>query len=75
MKKQFDQMKQSWGHPFVARRDVPKFTNGLISTRTLARDDAAGVGPKGGFLLVGKMVYPVESLVEYLENKILKENK
>lgn len=60
------QAAEEWRSPFIARRDVPKFTGGMISANTLRNRDSQGTGPDGKFQLGKKVGYPVDSLINWL---------
>jgi hypothetical protein len=65
----FSKLIESWGAPFVARESIGKFSGGLVHRRTIANLDAKGKGPAGKFKIGRKVGYPVESVVEWLENR------
>jgi len=55
-----------WPSAFVARREVGRFSGGILHPRTLANLDSLGIGPKR--IKIGKTVaYPVEDLVLWME--------
>lgn len=60
---------EKWGSAIVARTEFKKFAGGLYSERTLANADCNGTGPKGRFRCGRKILYPVDSLVEWLESR------
>jgi hypothetical protein len=69
MKADLSGMSKKWPSSEVARQEVPKFTGGAISEKYLANLDSQGLGPKGRYKLGRRVVYPVSSLIEWLENR------
>lgn len=55
--------------PFVARVEVPRLTGGAISVRGLANLDYRGQGPSGRMVIGRRVVYPRESLVNWLRER------
>ena len=63
-------LKQKWPSAFVARKDVARFTGGLISPGTVANADCVQKGPEGA-IRVGKNVgYPIDSFIAWLEKRV-----
>jgi hypothetical protein len=59
----------SWPAPIVARREISKFTGGVVSAKYLANLDSAGKGPAGR-LKIGRIVcYRVSDFVLWLQNR------
>jgi len=53
--------------PVIARKEVPRFLGGVVSSQTLSNADASGEGPEKAFRLGGKyVVYRTEALVHWL---------
>ena len=51
----------------IARKEVPRFLGGVVSSQTLSNADAAGEGPEIAYRLGGKfVVYRTDSLVHWL---------
>jgi hypothetical protein len=64
----FKRLAEAWGAPLVARKDVAKFSGGLLHPRTMANLDSLGSGP--GKILIGRRAfYDTWSLVSWLENR------
>lgn len=59
-----------WPTSFVARTKIREFTGGLYSPGHLANCDSAGTGPKGVFRIGRQNCYPVDSLADWLIEKI-----
>ena len=67
---------ENWFAPFVERQQVNKFSGGLLDPRTMANHDSAGTGPAGRIKIGRKVIYPVQELITWLEQKaILPKNK
>ena len=60
-------LAENWPAPIVARDKVERFSGGVMTSKYLANLDSRGLGPPGRFYLGRKCVYPVASLVEWLE--------
>ena len=65
-------LKKSWPSPFVAREQVGKFSGGTLNPRTLANHDSQNNGPKNRVRIGRKIAYPVDSLVEWMEQRSTK---
>lgn len=67
----FSEMIDKWPSVVVARKDIGKFTGGLISPGTMANLDCQGKGPKGRFRIgANSVAYPVKELVEWLNDRV-----
>lgn len=62
-------LKERWPSAVVARTEVKSFTGGVMSEKYMANLDCQGAGPEGSFKLGRKVVYPVDSLVSWLERR------
>jgi hypothetical protein len=62
-------LADAWHSPFVAREEIERFSGGIITTKYIANLDSAGKGPKGRFRCGRKVVYPVVSLIEFMESR------
>lgn len=62
-------MVNKWPSSLVARNEVKSFTGGAFSGKSLANFDSQGTGPEGRFKLGRQTVYPVESLIMWLEER------
>ena len=65
----YQAMADRWPSSVVARNQVDKLTGGLITPNYLANLDSQGLGPTGRFKCGGKIAYPVESLIEWLNER------
>lgn len=64
------EMAEKWPSPYVARKKIPDFTGGAVSTKYMANCDYEGSGPDGAFKLNGNVIYPVKSLIPWLQEKV-----
>jgi hypothetical protein len=62
-------LRESWDSPFVARREIERFSGGMLKPRTLANLDSLGVGVPGRFTVGKTVMYPIEELISWLEGK------
>lgn len=67
MKNIFEELKNRWPSPVVARVSIKEFSGGVLNPKTLANFDCLGTGPKGAFKVGRKTVYPVDSVIEFLK--------
>lgn len=65
---------KKWPSTIVARTQVPQFTGGAYSDRTMANRDSDGDGPSGAFKIGRNVVYPVDSLCDWLISRIEAED-
>ncbi len=63
------QMAKNWSAPYVVRNEVDRFSGGMIKPRYLANLDSKGLGPEERFRMGRKVVYPVASIVSWLESR------
>lgn len=69
IEKSIDAMAARWTSSIVCRKAIRDFTGGTLSEKTLANEDSKGTGPLGKFLLMNQVVYPIDSLTEWLKNR------
>ena len=67
----FSELADAWGSPIVAREAISKFSGGLLNPRTMANLDSLGRGPQKMVRLGRKRGYWVDSLVEWMNNRML----
>ena len=65
---EFRQLLLSKLPPIIARKDIERQLGGIIKPKTLANADASGEAPIGAFLIGRSVVYPTESLLNWLIN-------
>lgn len=63
-------LAENWPSPIVARGHIEKFSGGFLNPRTMANLDCKGLGPKGKFLIGGKIGYPVESVIAWMKSRL-----
>ncbi|MDD2389010.1 MAG: DUF3987 domain-containing protein [Desulfobacterales bacterium] len=64
-----DMFAEMWSAPFVARKEVGKFSGGILNPRTLANADSLGAGPEGRIKIGNTVAYPTKSLVRYMKKR------
>ena len=62
---------EAWVAPFVERQQVKSFSGGLLDPRTMANLDSAGIGPAGRIKIGRKVIYPVQELITWLEQRAI----
>jgi hypothetical protein len=62
-------LAERWPSPVVARTEMERFTGGAVKGRHLANLDSQGKGPEGRLRVGRKIVYSVESVVDFLERR------
>lgn len=62
-------LADKWPSPYVAREEVERFSGGVLTAKTAANRDSAGNGIKGRFRCGRKVVYPVASVIEFMESR------
>lgn len=65
----FQAMAARWHSTVVARSKVGEFTGGIYAPRTLANLDSKGTGPRDRVMVGGKIAYPIDAMIEFLENR------
>ena len=65
----FSKLRQCWASSIVSRDQIERFTGGVINRRTLANLDSKGEGPARRFMVGRKVVYPVESVCDWLADR------
>lgn len=63
-------LEEKWPSPIVARKEIAKFSGGLLSPKYLANLDSAGRGPSNRVKVGRMIVYPVGSQIQWLENRV-----
>jgi hypothetical protein len=69
IEKSIEAMAARWSSSIVCRKAIREFTGGTVSEKTLANEDSKGTGPSGKFLLMNQVVYPLESLTDWLKSR------
>jgi hypothetical protein len=60
-------LRENWPAPYVARKEIERFSGGMLKPRTLANLDSLGVGVPGRFTVGKSVMYPVKELINWLE--------
>lgn len=68
----FDELAEAWPAPVVARREVSRFSGGVLNPRTLANLDSLGQGPPRIALRPRVIAYPTRALVEWMRDRAAK---
>lgn len=61
--------------PIVVRNRASELTFGLISSKRLSNADGEGNGPAEASKLYGKVVYPRQSFIDWLEQQLFKNEE
>ena len=67
--KVLDSLADRWPSQIVARKEISKFTGGILSARTLANMDCRGDGIPERFLLANHVCYPVVAVIAWLKER------
>ena len=62
-------LAEKWPSSIVARDQIREFTGGALGPGRIANLDSEGKGPPGRMKIGRKIAYPVNELVEWLENR------
>ena len=63
-------LESKWSSTIVPRERFSEFTGGLLHPRTLANYDSRGEGPAGKMKCGNKVVYSLDSAIDWLRNRI-----
>lgn len=70
MKDIYEQMAARWPSAIVARKEIGKFSGGLLNPRTQANLDSKGEGPTKIKMGSRAVFYPVSDLVAWLRARV-----
>lgn len=63
------ELANKWPSAIVARKDIAKFTGGLLSPKTMANLDSLGKGPPS--MKWGRqMVYPLKTFIPWFADRM-----
>jgi hypothetical protein len=62
-------LAERWPSAGVAREEVDKFSGGMLSPKYMGNLDSRGLGPVGRIRVGRKVVYPVNSLLKWIEGR------
>lgn len=68
----YDKLEAAWPAPIVARREVTRFSGGVLNPRSMANLDSLGEGPPKLKLGEKMVAYPTKELVEWMRNRATK---
>jgi len=60
-------LSEKWPSSHVARKEISKFSGGIITPGYLSNLDSQGQGPSGRIQIGRQIIYPVKSLIRWLE--------
>ena len=69
----FEKLADSWPSEIVARKEVGKFTGGLIGPKTMANLDCRGDGPQGKITFGRNVGYQKSLFVQWLRGRATAE--
>jgi hypothetical protein len=75
MNDNFQALAEKWPSSVVARKAIPRFSGGAISSKLMANEDCNGTGVQGRFSICNRVVYPLagpDGLVQWLRNRSIK---
>ena len=67
--KVLESLADRWPSQIVARKEIGKFTGGVLSSRTLANMDSRGDGIPERFLLANQVCYPTAAVIRWLKER------
>lgn len=68
-----EKIKEAWKSPIVLRKDIAKFSCGLVTTRSLQTLDSRGQGIEESITINGKVAYTTDSALKWLESRVKKQ--
>lgn len=71
----FSSLAEKWPSTFVSRSEVGRFTGGIVSPKTMANLDSQRLGPDGAIKFGKKVVYPVNCLIAWLDQRASKTSQ
>ena len=66
----YDQMAARWPSAIVSRKEVGKFSGGLLNPRTMANINSQGGGPIKIKMGNKKVFYSVQDLIAWLRTRV-----
>jgi hypothetical protein len=64
---------EAWPSPIVLRKDIAKFSCGLISIKTLGKEDCLGKGIPNSVKINGRVVYTKKDALMWIKGRIQKQ--
>ena len=68
-------IKDAWKAPIVLRKDIAKFSFGLVTVRSMQVFDSRGQGIRESITINGKVAYTVDDAIKWLESRIKKQEE
>ena len=65
-----EDLRSKWPSTLVPRERIYEFSGGLINPRTMANLDSRGDGPEGRMRIGRKVVYPLDSVLDWIKDRI-----
>ena len=65
----FKDLADKWPSSIVARSQVSNFSGGVLNSKYLANLDSLGRGVKGRIRVGRQIVYSVDALIEFMEQR------
>lgn len=65
----FSFLADNWPSPIVARKEVGRFTGGVVHPKTLSNLDSQGMGPNSRFRMGHNVFYTVAEFIRWLEKR------
>ncbi len=69
LKETLKHLADRWPSAWVAREEVDRFSGGVLTPKYCANLDSRKLGIKGRIRIGRKVVYPVASILEFLESR------
>ena len=69
MKPNLEYLIEKWPSAIVARKEISRFTGGVLTSRTMANLDSSGQGIPDRFLIGRKVCYFTKSVARFLEDR------
>jgi hypothetical protein len=68
-KPNFKRLAERWPSAWVAREEVDRFTGGVLTPKYMANLDSRKIGIEDRIRIGRKIVYPVDSILRFLESR------
>jgi hypothetical protein len=66
---QFQKLADRWPSAWVAREEIDRFSGGALTSKYCANLDSRGIGIKNRMRCGKKIIYSLESVLEFLESR------
>ncbi len=68
-------IKEAWESPIVLRKDIAKFSFGVVTARSMQTLDSRGQGIEKSITINGKVAYTTDSALKWLEGRVKKQEE